>query len=182
MEYRVVRDTNSTYVFGCHNGEEQIIFQCAKELEDTDLRNYVNKERIFLDITPDLDITDLHNVPGKRFLGYYRMYFSNGMWYGRWLDVADGVEEIDVIGIEQITEWIRKSFTGGCDYYMEDYLSNFPIWGTENRYLLKPLYSDVFKIMVDTTYGNGDYPVRIYVYEENKGNAEHDTAVQDIFL
>ena len=48
---------------------------------------------------------------------------------------------------------------------MKDYLAQYPTWGSENRYLLKPLYSDHYKVMFDTTYGNGDYPVRIYVYE-----------------
>ena len=48
---------------------------------------------------------------------------------------------------------------------MKDYLAQYSTWGSKNRYLLKPMYSDHYKVMFDTTYGNGDYPVRIYVYE-----------------
>lgn len=40
---------------------------------------------------------------------------------------------------------------------------------TGKRYQLiyltpKPLFGDHYRIAFDTTYGNGDYPVRIYVY------------------
>ena len=48
---------------------------------------------------------------------------------------------------------------------MEEYLRQFPIWGYAHRYVLKPKYSDKYKVLFDTTYGNGDYPVRIYVYK-----------------
>lgn len=38
--------------------------------------------------------------------------------------------------------------------------------GANERYFIKPLMSDCYRITVDTTYGNEDYPVRIYVYQE----------------
>ncbi len=165
MQGKLIQTAICSIVYGTFQGKEnQELFRCPRELDNVDLRNYVNKERVFLGVRNDY-VEDLHNIEGKEFLGYYRMYFSCGSWYGRWLDVKEGVEETDVAGIEDIINWIRKQFTQGCDYYMEDYCKeHFKTWGSDNRYLIKPIMSDVFKIMIDTTYGNGDYPVRIYCY------------------
>lgn len=68
-------------------------------------------------------------------------------------------------GVDEIVDWLGERFPNGCNWEMEDYLKKFPNCGCEHRYLLKPLMSEHYKVMFDTTYGNGDYPVRIYVYE-----------------
>jgi len=167
MQGKLVQTAICSIVYGTFQGKEnQELFRCPRELDNVDLRNYVNKERVFLGVKNDY-VEDLRNIEGKEFLGYYRMYFSNGSWYGKWLDVKEGVENIDVVGIEDITNWIRKQFPQGCDFFMKNYCSeHFQTWGADNRYLVKPIMSDVFKVMIDTTYGNGDYPVRIYCYRK----------------
>ena len=51
---------------------------------------------------------------------------------------------------------------------MKDYFKdNHKNWGGEHRYLLKPKFGSLYRVMVDTTYGNSDYPVRIYAYRKN---------------
>ena len=165
MKANLIQTSICSIVYGTFQGKEnQELFRCPRELDNTDLRNYVNKERIFLGVEKD-DVEDLRKVPRKTFLGYYRMYSDGNGWFGRWLDVKDGTENIDVAGIEDITNWLRTEFPHGCDFTMKEYLTRFKNWGSdENRYLLRPIMSDRFKICIDTTYGNGDYPVRIYVY------------------
>ena len=164
MQANLIQTEKCDIVYGTFQGKEnQELFRCARELEDLDLRSYVNRECIFLGVEED-NVEDLRKVDGKKFLGYYRMYFSNGSWYGRWLDTVKDLEQFDAIGIQDILDWIHKTFTSGCNYTMKEYLEQFNNWGSENRYLLKPIMSDKFKIMIDTTYGNSDYPIRIYVY------------------
>ena len=166
MIAKLIQTEKCAIVYGTFKGKEnQELFRCPRELEDVDLRNYVNRERVFLGIEND-DVSDLRNVDGKKFLGYYRLYFSNGSWYGRWLDTVNDLEQFDIVGIQDVVDWIHATFTGGCDYHMKEYLKQFENWGSENRYLLKPFMSDKFKISIDTTYGNSDYPIRIYVYGE----------------
>ena len=164
MQAKLIQTEKCSIVYGTfQENENQELFRCARELEDQDLRNYVNRERVFLGVEND-DVQDLRKVNGKRFLGYYRMYFSNGSWYGKWLDTVKDLEQFDILGIQDIVEWIHETFLSGCSHTMKEYLEQFKNWGGENRYLLKPIMSDRFKIMIDTTYGNGDYPIRIYVY------------------
>lgn len=59
------------------------------------------------------------------------------------------------------------NISGGCNYSMREFLSQYPNCSND-RYLLKPLMSEHYKIMIDTKYGNEDYPVRIYVYDRGK--------------
>ena len=114
-----------------------------------------------------LDGREVINMASNNYLGYYRLYFS-GRWYGRWFDHEDQIKKLDEIvchGVDEIVDWLGERFPKGCNWEMEDYLKKFPNCGCEHRYLLKPLMSEHYKVMFDTTYGNGDYPVRIYVYE-----------------
>lgn len=46
----------------------------------------------------------------------------------------------------------------------EDCEEQFKSWGDKTRFLVKPRGSENYLVMIDTTYGNVDYPVRIYVY------------------
>lgn len=106
----------------------------------------------------------LHNLPG--YLGYYRLYF-NGGWCGRWMYADKGMSRLDCAGVDGIVEWLSVNFPKGCNYSMREFLSQYPSC-SNNRYLLKPLMSEHYKIMFDTKYGNEDYPVRIYVYDRGK--------------
>ena len=108
--------------------------------------------------------TDLHNLPG--YLGYYRLYFSGG-WCGRWMYADKGMSRLDCAGVDEIVEWLIVNFPKGCNYSMREFLSQYPNCSND-RYLLKPLMSEHYKIMFDTKYGNEDYPVRIYVYDRGK--------------
>lgn len=169
MQGKLIQTFECSIIYGTFRGKEnQELFRCPRELDDTDLRNYVNKERCFLGVEND-NTKDLRNVDGKEFLGYYRMYFTGGSWAGKWLDIKEGVTDLDVFGIQDITSWIQKQFPQGCDFFMKDYLQDkYPTWGSDNRFLLRPIMSEYFKIMIDTTYGNHDYPVRIYCYKDKE--------------
>lgn len=92
------------------------------------------------------------------------------------MEATDGVHRITIAGVQEVINWFVEQFPGGCDYCMRDYLKAFPTWNPfiEQRYLLAPLYSDRYKVMIDTTFGNGDYPVRIYCYELDESEDEYE--------
>lgn len=162
----LIQTQKCSIVYGEFQGKEnQELFRCPRELDSVDLKNYINRERCMLGFESESDTSDLK--ASNNYLGYYRLYFS-GRWYGRWFDHEDQIKKLDEIvchGVDEIVDWLGERFPKGCNWEMEDYLKKFPNCGCEHRYLLKPLMSEHYKVMFDTTYGNGDYPVRIYVYE-----------------
>lgn len=161
---RLVQDDKYSVVYGTFRGESnQELFRCPRELDDVDLKNYVNTNRCMLGFETDNMIESLKDSPN--YIGYYRLYFRDNNWYGRWMEENEDCDKIVCHGVDEIIEWLKANFTHGCDWEMEEYLRQFPIWGCAHRYVLKPKYSDKYKVLFDTTYGNGDYPVRIYVYK-----------------
>ena len=72
------------------------------------------------------------------------------------------------MGIDNIIRYLQEKYPHGCSFDMEDTMGKYPKWGGSKRYLIKPKYSEFYRIMVDTTYGNEDYPVRIYLYHPKK--------------
>lgn len=171
---KLIVTSESAIVYGTFKGKEnQELFRCPKELMDTDLKKYINDNRMLVcsmeskNPFVDDDVNDTHQVPNKKLVGYYRLYFR-GRWYGRWFFESDlEPSEIDCAGVDSIVKWLSKNFEKGCDYSMKEFfVENFKQWDN-NRYLIKPFMSEHYKIMVDTTYGNHDYPVRIYVYKDN---------------
>ena len=160
----IINTETSSIVYGDFRGEpNQELFRCPRELED-DLRYFVNKEKIIAGFEADNETTGLRNVKNARYCGYFRLYFS-GRWCGKWMELDEKTDKKTRYGVAKIVKWLENQFEKGCDWEMKEYLKQFPVWGCKNRYLLKPLYSDCYKVMFDTTFGNGDYPVRIYVYE-----------------
>lgn len=166
-EYSIIRGP-----FG--NESEVELFRCPRSLDNTDLRRYVNEYRCVL----GMEATNVKNSlkEEKGYCGYFRMYYRNGSWNGRWMEATDGVHRITIAGVQEVINWFVEQFPGGCDYCMRDYLKAFPTWNPfiEQRYLLAPLYSDRYKVMIDTTFGNGDYPVRIYCYELDESEDEYE--------
>lgn len=161
---KLIQTEKCSVIYGDFQGKpNQELFRCARELDNIDLRKYVNENRCLLGWKPDTETKALKEV--SNYLGYYRMYFRNGAWYGRWMECNEKVDQIVCHGIDEIIKWLRETFPRGCNFVMKEYLEKYPTWGDENRYLLQPIYSDKYRVMFDTTYGNGDYPVRIYVYE-----------------
>lgn len=165
---KLIQTKECSIIFDENNKE---IFRCPRELDNMDLPKYINENRFLVrpfnsDIPFENDDTkDLGNVPGKKLIGYWRMCFRHG-WYGSWFLEEDmNPSKIDIIGINEIIDWISDNFINGCDYYMSDYFKDNFNERAKNRYLIKPFMDEHYKVMVDTTYGNGDYPVRIYVYE-----------------
>lgn len=133
---KLIQTGECSIIYGNFQGKpNQELFRCPRELDMEEIPKYVNEKRCLLGFEADTDTEDLTAVEG--YGGYFRLYFRS-RWYGRWM--------------------------GRCSWDMEDYLKQFPTWGVENRYLLKPLYSKHYKVLFDSTYGNGDYPVRIYLY------------------
>ena len=162
---KLIQTENCSIVYGTFQGKEnQELFRCPRALDNVDLKQYINENSCFLGIEADDVHDDLHNLPG--YLGYYRLYFSGG-WCGRWMYADKGMSRLDCAGVDGIVEWLSVNFPKGCNYSMREFLSQYPSC-SNNRYLLKPLMSEHYKIMFDTKYGNEDYPVRIYVYDRGK--------------
>lgn len=160
---KLVQTEKCSIIYGEFHGQpDQELFRCPRELDNVDLRRYVNENRCLLGFEADTDTTDLKS--SGRYIGYYRLYFR-GRWYGRWMEEIQEIDRVACVGVDEIVNWLTNMFPHGCSYDMEDYLAQFPTWGSKNRYLLKPIMSDKYKVMFDTTYGNGDYPVRIYLYQ-----------------
>ncbi len=152
------------------NGEE--LFRCPRALDGQDLVRYLNECRDFVGFESDDDTEDLYDVEGMITVDYYRLYFRSGLWSGSWMNLyrKEKLEDIECHGVDSIVKWFAKTFTNGCDYYMKDYFAGrFPTWGVHKEvYLLRPIGSKYYKVSVDTKYGNGDYPVRIYVYRDKE--------------
>ncbi len=165
MKKTLIQTQMCSIVYGNFQEEKnQELFRCPRATEHVDLRRYVNENYCLLGIENNNETKNLHEIPG--YIGYYRMYFRDFHWHGRWMEYNGDIDKLICLGIDEIIDWICEKFPRGCDWDMKEFLSDFPNWGTDNnRYLLKPIYSDRYKIMIDTTYGNGDYPIRIYVYE-----------------
>lgn len=160
----LIQTSICSIIYGEFRGEKkQELFRCPRKLDHIDLKNYINENRIMLGFEADTESKSLKAEKG--YLGYYRLYFR-GRWYGRWMEYDPKIDRIACHGVDEIVEWLQNRFPRGCSWAMEEYLSNFPVWGCDNnRYLLVPTMSDHYKVLFDTTYGNDDYPVRIYVYE-----------------
>lgn len=150
-----------------HGKPNQELFRCTRQLDDIDLRRYINEQRCVLGMEPDEEVKNLEDLKtNAAYLGYYRMYFRNGSWNGRWMESDKRINQTVCHGVDEIINWLTNEFPKGCNWTMENYLAKFPLWNdSHNRYLLKPFMSSHYKIMFDTTYGNQDYPVRIYVFE-----------------
>ena len=165
---KLIQTSICSIIYGRFRGEDnQELFRCPRELDDVDLRRYINETRTFVGFEDDTDVEDLREVPGKELIGYYRLYFK-GRWYGSWLLEHGRPDTIDCHGVDEIVSWLQANYPNGCSYDMEsDFEDQYKQWGVqEHRFLVKPFMSEYYKVCVDTTYGNGDYPVRIYVYRD----------------
>ena len=163
----LIQTAEASIVYGFHDGKEnQELFRCPRELDNVDLRQYINENRSLVGFEDDRT-EDLRNVEGKDLLGYFRFYFRGG-WDVIWLGEGnEKPDKLDCAGADRIYEWLRKTFPNGCDWHMKDhFMTNHLIWGDDERYLIKPKMSEYYKVQVNTRYGNGDYPVRIYVYRD----------------
>ena len=165
MMKRLIQTQEESIVYGNFRDKfEEELFRCPRKLDAVDLRNYVNENRCFLGFEQADGNMDLHS---EGYKGYFRMYFRDG-WYGSWID-ANNISRLDCSGVNEICQKIDELFPKGCDYYMKEFLKTYKVYDGEGRYLLKPILSDHYKVLFDTNYGNGDYPVRIYVYNGKCG-------------
>lgn len=115
-------------------------------------------------------------MPGKRYIGYNRLYFRNG-WFSRWF-AADGdtcpegsvclgatSEEVDFLNA--LHAWLSKKWKHGCTAAMCGDLDKLDCRIDDNMYLLEVEGGPCGCLMhFNTTFGNADYPVRIYLYRE----------------
>ena len=170
---KLIQTEKCSIIYGNFKGKpNQELFRCPRELDDKDIPRYVEENRCLLGFENDAT-KDLNDVEGMELLDYWRMYFRNG-WQGRWMGTDFGgyddtkMTKLDCHGVNQIIDWLIDNFPHGCDWKMQEHMiSNFePTSEDGKRYLIKPLYSNLYKVLIDTTYGNGDYPVRIYVYKK----------------
>ena len=164
---KLIQTEKCSIIYGEFKGKEnQELFRCPRELDNIDLKNYINDNRVFLGFEDD-DTEDVRVVDGMEMINYYRLYFSEG-WYGRWMGNHE-VTRLECHGVDNIIRYFRESFPKGCNWEMEKYFQdNYTGCCDNKRFLVRPLMSDMYKVMVDTTYGNGDYPVRIYVYRRKE--------------
>lgn len=168
---KLIQTEICSIIYGEHDGKpNQELFRCPRALDDKDLVRYIKENRPLLGFEND-NTEDLREIPGKKLVGYWRMYYRNG-WAGRWMyEGSDRPDAVDCMGVNKIIDWVCDTFPNGCDFYMQDYCSlHYDTWGDPTRYLIKPLRSDIYKVMIDTKYGNGDYPIRVYVYKDVRGN------------
>jgi len=155
------------FIYGDYKGEYQILFQSPIL---SDVEAYIERERLCVEFKVDEATEDLYEVEGYNLVDYYRLYFRGG-WYGRWMNLDPNplpehkATKEECEGVNNIINFLIKHFPYGCDFSMTSFLRKYPNWGVdEQRWLLAP--NKYYKVMFDTKYGNGDYPVRIYVYRE----------------
>ena len=79
---KLIQTGKCSIIYGEFHGKpNQELFRCPRELDNVDLRRYINENRCLLGWEADTETTDLKE--SKRYLGYYRMYFRNASWYGK---------------------------------------------------------------------------------------------------
>lgn len=179
---KLIQTSEANIIYGEFRGEnnqELIRSPLMKDIE-----NFINKERRL--VVPfkmnnpfvDQDTTEyiednLHKREGYIYKGYFRMYWRYG-WYGRWFDnnfdslSSSKVEitQLDILGVERIVDWFCENFPKGCNWEMDLFFSENYTEEDKNVFYIQPYLSDIYRIAVNTTYGNEDYPVRIYVFEK----------------
>lgn len=155
--------------------EDEILFQSPVY---SDLEGFVKKERIVPKLVPgDKDkFSNLADVSGKKCLGYARLYFSSG-WHYRWFSDFNGKTSLDGQEVSLSAEdrallkntvrYFEDHYPRGCSYCMQEDMEELMAAVSDNRYLLQPVFFENVAILVDTTYGNNDYPVRIYMYVDS---------------
>lgn len=118
------------------------------------LVEYVNTHGLFLGFEEDhTDRTDT--------IGYWRMYFHNE-WHGRWIGEVDlSQEEID--GVNNIVEYFVENYPFGCSWSMISHFKKSFDEVADGRYQLMPVMSNRYVVVIDTRYGNAEYPVKIFV-------------------
>lgn len=124
----------------------------------------VTENRCSLNFEADLETTDIKVL--DNYFGYLRVYFKNESWHSAWMEATKDINESITHDIEKIINWLNKTFSNGCNWEMDEYFKeNYPNFMDDERYLIKPNFSNHYKIMVNTRYGNSEYPIKIYVYE-----------------
>ena len=107
------------------------------------------------------------------------MYFRNG-WEGKWFPQNETFEKSGLRPIERETlinycKWVEDAFPNGCDEIMESYMKNVPsiTKGENDRYYaFIAMDKDSFaEVEYNTSFGNDDYIIRIYLYRKNSQTA-----------
>ena len=136
--------------------------------------------RFFISATSVMDDTSKEFADMyPNYLGYYRMYCNYGYgWGGRWFNECKdttefgGVTSMNEKELSELNTTISavvKEWPDGFSMFSNPSLERYDAAVTEDgkRHLLyregKLLH---MLILVDTTYGNGDYPIRIYCYKK----------------
>lgn len=117
---------------------------------------------------------NISEAAGHTFMGYFRMYFRSGKWYGKWFAENAEFEKNGVLPeesnkLKSFCKWVEDRFKGGCNDVMTDYLKNNEDMKCINgSYFIGLLISDTSYAMVKYTpqFGNDDYPIRIYLYRK----------------
>ena len=177
---KLIQTEKCSIIYGKYKRNNEIwpyqeLFRCPRELDAKDLKRYVEENGCFLGFENDEATTDLQNVNGYEMQDYWRMYYRDG-WEGRWMSTITGGRDENKVslssckGVQEIVDWILDTYKHGCNCEMiTDLKANYKSWGNDGkRFILKPIYNDLIRVMFDTTYGNGDYPVRIYVYKRKE--------------
>ena len=159
---KLIRTSLTNIVYGDFNGvPNQELFRSPIE---NDLIEYLNRERKCVQLVDAEEKDDLYTLQGVKLVGYYRMYYRNS-WSGRWiLDNGNEPDRLECVGVQNIIDYICEKYPKGINYAAEYEIENEFKQVAEHRFLLKPYGNEYYRVLIDTTYHNDDYPIRIYVY------------------
>lgn len=123
---QLIQTAVCSIVYGQFGGEYQELFRCQRELDDVDLRGYVNDSRCVLGF--ENDDTKNGGIDGRKCIGYFRLYFKNG-WLCRWYSRQEkGTVTVDDVFKEACRE--KKHLTVGdiLNNQEFDFNANFAIY------------------------------------------------------
>lgn len=127
---KLIQTAKYSIIYGDFKRENSVypyqeLFRCPRELDNSDLPRYVNENRCLLGFEADTETEDLRE--SDRYFGYFRMYFRNGTWQGKWMEANGEIKAIVCHGIDEIIKWLSGNFPHHCNRinYFGYYLDNF---------------------------------------------------------
>lgn len=115
---QLIQTAVCSIIYGQFSGEYQELFRCPRELDDVDLRGYVNDNRCVLGF--ENDDTKNGGIDGRKCIGYFRLYFRNG-WHGRWF--ASMPSSDDFVRLRYMTSYPSAFNTGAHVLSISPFLS-----------------------------------------------------------
>lgn len=119
----------------------------------------------------DYKFSNFKEIQGiGEYMGFVRMKFRNhwdNIWFGREYDTQ--IPKRAGCMLNNLLSDIQNNWQNGCDMQFELDIQKYDAYWSENgkRHLLEISDNGInYIFLIDATYGNCDYPIRIYIYEE----------------